>query len=271
MAQQVHRVHPALQTYVAQCVGYDYLPDPRAVHHGLPSPTATLVIAFDDPLDTEWLGDPRSRARRWTTVSGLGVRPALIHTHGIQRGIQLDLTPAGVGALLGMPVAAIADSLHTLADLGLGDELHERLASAVSWPDRFALLDGLLLAQLHTDPVGPPPEVTHAWDLISRSRGRLRVSVVADRAGWSRRHLQTRFGAEYGVSPKQAARLFRFHYARSLALRGRPLAAIAHQAGYADQAHLTRDWHELAGASPVATLREMFPILQDEAVDARAG
>lgn len=271
MAQLDHRPHPVLQGYVARCVGYDYLLDPRAVHHGLPAPSATVVIAFDDPLDTEWLGDPPSRGRRWTTVSGLGLRPALIHTHGIQRGIQLDLTPAGVGALLGMPVAAIGETLLTFADVGLGDALHERLAAEASWPARFAALDRLLLTRLDAVAHRPPADVTHAWDMLAATHGLLPVRALAEQTGWSRRHLQTRFRAEYGVSPKQAARLFRFRHARALSLDGHPLAAVAHRAGYADQAHLTRDWRELAGTPPTTTLRELFPILQDAAEDAAAG
>lgn len=271
MAQLDHRPHPMLEGYVARCVGYDYLLDPRAVHHGLPAPTATVVIAFDDPLDTEWLGEPPSRSRRWTTVSGLGLRPVLIHTHGIQRGVQLDLTPAGAGALLGTPMAAIADTLLTFADVGLGTDLHERLAAETSWPARFALLDRLLLARLDTTAHRPPADVTHAWDLLARAHGLVPVQALAERTGWSRRHLQARFRAEYGVSPKQAARLFRFQHARALSLAGRPLAAVAHHAGYADQAHLTRDWHQLAGAPPTATLREVFPILQDAAEDPVGG
>lgn len=266
-----HRPPPALRRYVAQCVGYDYLLDPRAVHHGLPSPTATVVIAFDDPLDTEWLGDPGSRSRRWTTVSGLGLRPALIRTHGIQRGIQLALTPAGVRALLGVPAAAIADILLTFADVGLGDGLHERMAAETSWPARFALLDRFLLGRLDRSAHRPAADLVHAWELLGRTDGLLPVQALAEQIGWSRRHLQARFRAEYGVSPKQAARLFRFEHARTLSVGGRALAAVAHRAGYADQAHLTRDWRELAGRPPTATLRELFPILQDATAAAVGG
>ena len=43
----------------------------------------------------------------------------------------------------------------------------------------------------------------------------------------------------------------------------RPLAEVAAECGYADQAHLAREWSELAGCSPTTWLREEFPFLQD--------
>jgi AraC-like DNA-binding protein len=45
----------------------------------------------------------------------------------------------------------------------------------------------------------------------------------------------------------------------------KPLAAVAHGCGYADQGHLTRDWSDLAGCPPTTWLREEFPFLQDDA------
>ena len=56
-----HVLHPALRPYVASLVGYRARLDPRAVHHGLPSPTITVVLSFDEPLDAGWLGRPAGR------------------------------------------------------------------------------------------------------------------------------------------------------------------------------------------------------------------
>lgn len=84
--------------------------------------------------------------------------------------------------------------------------------------------------------------------------------------GWSRRHLTERFTREFGLSPKDAARVVRFHRSRLLVARSnRPrLADVAAACGYYDQAHLAREWNDLAGCSPSAWLAaEEFPSVQD--------
>ena len=122
-------LHPALQPYVARCVGYDYRLPTDAVHHGLPSTALTLIWAFDAPLDCGWLGAPDAD-RDWTLVAGLHSTPSLVRTHGVQVGLQLSLTPQGARALLGVPAAALASTLVSGDRVGLPDALHAELADA---------------------------------------------------------------------------------------------------------------------------------------------
>ena len=266
MPSVVSAPHPALAAYVDAYVGYDHVLHRDAVHHGLPSGTATVIIAFDVPLDHGWV-DAAGRTMYWTVAAGLHIRPALIHTNGRQHGIQIGLTPAGARALLGLPIAALA---HVVADHrelpgGVPSGLHARLADAPTWTARFGLLDAHLLrqAQRFDRSIGAP-EVAEAWRVILATRGRARVEAVARHVGWSRRHLEQRFREELGLSPKQSARVVRFDHARRLAATGRPLAEVAATTGYADQAHLTREWRSLAGQTPRQTLAENLAFLQDE-------
>ena len=96
-----------------------------------------------------------------------------------------------------------------------------------------------------------------AWRHIARSHGGLPISLVADEVGWSRRHLNTQFNAEFGIGPKEAARVLRYDRARRMILSGRSkIADIAAICGYADQAHLNRDFKSFTGVSPTTWLRE---------------
>lgn len=257
----VRAVHRALREQLAgPMVAYDLSLHPDRVHLGVPSSTATLIIAFDDPLDVGWLDEARlgTSQRLWVTTAGLHLRPALIRTHGIQRGIQLALTPMGCRQLFGVPLAEIADQSVSSGELprGLTAGEHAQIAEESSWTQRFRLLERLLLSRLRSFSIAP--ELRESWSLLHHGHT---VAETAELVEWSRRRLSTRFTAEFGVSPKQLGRLARFTTARAAVGAGRPLAEVAYACGFSDQAHLSREWRELAGQSPSRS--EDFPFLQD--------
>ncbi|RBY96870.1 AraC family transcriptional regulator [Blastococcus sp. TF02-8] len=269
----VHRPHPALRPYVAAAVGYRHEGFPPGEHLGLPSPWPTLVVTLDEPLVMAAHPDPTHAPGSFEAlVGGLHTRPARIAHAGRQSGIQLSLTPAGARALLGVPAGALASLDCPLEELlgARGREVVERIRAADDWPGRFAALDAVLLRDLRDDDVSAP-ELAEAWRLTTAAHGRLRVSEVAARIGWSPRHLEQRFRAETGLAPKEAARVVRFDRARrALAGRvsaGRPadLAGLAAAAGFADQAHLTREWRAFSGLPPTRWLAAEFGYVQDTA------
>ncbi len=92
------------------------------------------------------------------------------------------------------------------------------------------------------------------------------VAQLADALGWSRRHLTTRFTAEFGLPPREVARLHRFGAALGLARTGVPWAEVASRAGFADQPHLVREFGALAGQTPTQWREEVFPNVQDDRV-----
>ncbi|MDO5681482.1 MAG: AraC family transcriptional regulator [Propionibacteriaceae bacterium] len=259
-----HRIHPALRGLVSRMQGYAFRLDPLAVHHGVPSATATVIISFDEPLDVGWQTEPTSRVQRWLLASGLHTTPAMIHTHGTQHGVQLDLTPAGCRALLGLPIGALTHGLVDHADLPLGipGDLHARLADA-DWSTRFHHLERHLLTLVDRNRSELPADLARAWRTLAATRGRIRVAELAKDVGWSRRHLVTRFTAEFGLPPSDLGRLHRFTAAQAYARSGAPWVDVAARAGYADQAHLTREFRALAGQTPTQWRTEVFPTVQD--------
>ena len=258
MTGAIHQPHPVLRDYLAgPMVGYDISLNADQVHLGVPSATATLIIALDDPLDVGWFGERESQ-KLWASVSGLHLVPALIRTHGLQRGIQLQLTPLGCRSLLGAPLAELAGHSVDLAELprGLTESEYAQIAEQTGWPQRFTVLESLLLDRLEV--FAMPADIRRAWRFLCRGHGVARTAVDV---GWSRRYLNTRIRNEIGVSPKQLSRLARFSRARTMVGQGASLADAAYAAGFADQSHLSREWHTFAGQSPSTEVE--FPFLQD--------
>jgi len=263
------RPRAALLPYVTWCTGYRQAGVGPAVHRGLPSPWLTMIVTLDDPLVIARHPDPRQPASVHDfLLGGLHTAPALVTHDGRQSGIQLALTPLGARVLLGLPAAELASIDVEAADvLGrFAGEVRERVLAAPDWPGRFAVLEEVLAGRLRAaqasgSPV-PRPEVSYAWDRLQRSRGAVSVADLAAETGWSPRHLGEQFRAETGLSPKAGARVVRFDRARRRLL-GRQaevgrvvLADLAAECGYYDQAHLARDFRDLAGCPPSVLLAE---------------
>jgi AraC-like DNA-binding protein len=265
-----------LGPYVRGAVAYDTDLGEPGIHRGLPSTGLTFVLPVGEPLEVGWAGDPASRAARWSTVSGLHTHPATIHHHGHQTGIQLELTTAGARALLGVPAAEISRAIVELDDVAPElASLPERLSEAGPWAARQRVVERELMAALARH--GAPEPRAELGRALSRLTRGATVQEVADEVGYSRRHLSSVVRAECGVTPKEYHRIARFSGSRArladAARSGRAsLASVAAASGYADQAHLTREWKSLAGATPTAWMAaERLPIVQDPDVLERAG
>jgi AraC-like DNA-binding protein len=256
------RPAPALRQYVDSYVGFDLRGLPTGVHCGPPSRALTAVISLSDPIEVAAGVDDGSPVTRFSSVAGgLMCRSVAIHHDGRQQGVQVSLTPLGARAVYGMPAAVLAHRLVPLDELlgALGVELVDRLRAATTWSARFTALDELLLRAVGRGAGGDPvrPEVAEAWRRLVAARGCVQVGAVAEELGWSRRHLTERFRGELGLSPKTLARVLRFEHAHELATAQHPppWADVATISGYADQAHLVRDWREFTGRSPTAWRR----------------
>ncbi len=262
---------PPLRRLVGSYAGYRQEGVAQRLHRGLPSRHLTIVLSLDRPLDIAALPDPGAGTpdSYWALAGGLHAAPVMIRHDGSQHGVHIELTPLGARSLLGLPAGALASNVVDLSEL-LGRravELTDRLHGASSWNERFRIIDEVLIRALsHTAPP-PAPEISEAWRRIVTSDGTVEVAALAGEVGWSRRHLSERFRVEFGLPPKVAARVLRFERACRLLRRPpgrRPgLAELAAACDYYDQAHLNRDWRELAGCSPTTWMAEELPFVQD--------
>jgi AraC-like DNA-binding protein len=167
--------------------------------------------------------------------------------------IMVGLAPLGAYKLLGPAVSEIGGSIVDLEDIAgaAARRVTEQVRSARSWAERGRLLDDFLLRRATGGPQ-PSPEVRHAWHLLLGSGGRTTIGEIAHHVGWSHKHLITRFKQQVGVAPHLAARLVRLVMVWRHLDDERSWARIAADCGYADQAHLIREFRRFTGTTPAA-------------------
>jgi AraC-like DNA-binding protein len=257
---------PVLRPYVTSYEGFQLSGFPSGVHLGPPTGALTAVIGLADPLVVDGPDGTAAGGGRFASLSsGLRIRSVAIRHDGHQHGIVLSLTPQGARALYGMPAGTLANTVAPFDQLvgPVGSELMDRVRVAPTWEGRFGVLDELLARAVQrrvgrraaADEVRP--EVAELWRRLVAGHGRDRVEAITAGLGWSRRHLTDRFRAEMGWSPKTLARVVRFEHAHRLATKGSglPWAELSLRAGYADQAHLVREWRAFTGRTPTGWRR----------------
>jgi AraC-like DNA-binding protein len=167
--------------------------------------------------------------------------------------IMAPLAPLGAYKLLGPAVSEIGGTVVDLEDIAGADarRLSEQVQSARTWDERSRLLDDFLLDRAVHGPQ-PSPEVSHAWHLLMHSGGKTTIRTIAHEVGWSHKHLITKFKQQIGVTPYTAARLLRLSTVWRHFDDEQSWVRIAAECGYADQAHLTREFRRFTGTTPGA-------------------
>ncbi|MVT54569.1 helix-turn-helix domain-containing protein [Bradyrhizobium yuanmingense] len=210
-----------------------------------------LLVNLGTPFRIALGHRPDIADARPSFAAGLFPGPVVIESDGRAECVQVDFTPLGAYRFFGGAVPDLTARIVGLDDiLGRhGRELRARVAEAAGWQRRFEIVEDFVLRRAIHE---PSPEVAFALDTLGRGAGAVRIADIATDIGWSRKHLTRRFHHEIGVPPKVLAQMLRFHRACVLARTDGAggWAAIAADAGYADQAHLARDFRMFSGETP---------------------
>jgi AraC-like DNA-binding protein len=223
-------------------------PGARALDHRvLPDGCADLV----------WIGAAPP------AVAGPATGPVVVPLapHTIVVGIRLR--PGAVPAALGLPASELLDRDTPLADLWGAASVAAAagIAAAPSLTARLAAAQTALRARLAAAaPPDPLIGAATAW-LARHPTGR--IDALARRLDIGERRLHRRFTAAVGYGPKTFQRVLRLQRLLRLARhRPGPLAALAADAGYADQPHMSRELQTLTGRSPAALLGDAASTLE---------
>jgi methylphosphotriester-DNA--protein-cysteine methyltransferase len=90
---------------------------------------------------------------------------------------------------------------------------------------------------------------------LLRWNTQLRVRHLAARLDVSESHLSRNFQAEFGMSPKQFARMARIESVLSARAQGADWADIAYATRFTDQAHMINNFAEIVGMPPTHLVR----------------
>jgi AraC-like DNA-binding protein len=207
-----------------------------------------LRVLPDGCADLVWIGEAPA------VVAGPATGPVIVPLAPCTTVIGVRLRP-GAAAMLGPPVSELANRDTPLGEILGRAPLAGRIIRPGSIEARLAGAQAALATRLAN--AGPPDRgIAAATCWLARHPAR-RIEDLAGLLETSPRQLHRRFVAAVGYGPKTFQRVLRLQRVLALAARSRhqSLAALAAEAGYADQAHMSRELRALTGHSPRALLQ----------------
>lgn len=227
----------------------------------LPDGCVELIIHFATPYRSWHGSDPQPKA----FIAGQISRAITLSPLGNSSVFAIRFNPSGFCQFTPIPLQDFTDREVELVHFWpSANAFTDSILAASTFQTRCALTDYFLLDLLRRTQTAPDPIV--AWCLAQLHLGTERIDVLATQTGYSVRQLERRFLQSTGLSPKRLTRIFRLqrlvqHLETGSAAN---LTTLAHALGYADQAHMSRDFKQLVGLTPSAYLGKEEPLYFDD-------
>src|SRR5215467_1328822 len=209
----------------------------------------SVPVCFGDPVIVEdWEGAEVPSA----AVVGPRRQAVWLRFQGTVDQVNISFFPGAAGVFADVAMPELVGMMAAPEDVW-PRSFRQAVADLEPLPagERVAGLAGLLLARLEPRRE-PGPQVREAVRLIRASRGRVTVRALAGQVNLSVSQLERSFTRHVGIGPKQLARHTRVSAlaAEAMTPAAPGWAQLAGKYGYADQAHLARDFRELTGHTP---------------------
>jgi len=252
----------ALRGLVRQYAGwFEHMAAPLC-RRELPTDEIPVIISFGEPIRVYDAGDSHRYRDLGSFATGAYDTYVRVLSSGPCGGIQINFTILGARLFLARPLTDLYNQSVPL-DCVLGaaaPRLESELYDAPTWDARFDILDREIAARMFAA-AGPCPEVLWTWRRLVQTGGRVSIDRIVDEIGRSHKHVIACFREQIGLTPKTMARVLRFSRAARALRVATParLVDIAHDCGYYDQAHFTRDFRAFAGVTPRELLASLLP------------
>ena len=236
---------------------------PTGVQHRqqvLTHPSANLSVAHPDArAHPDPAASPEPEARLNGVARGLSERVLV----GQGWAVAAMTTCGGLGAFTREPASRFTDRVVSLGEAIAVDEsaVVREVVCQVDEPDRVASLRRALERAMLVDHVPVARRVADIARRAETDRALRQLDDLARAAGVGPRTLQRLFLRYAGVSPAWVLRRYRLLEAAEAVRSGERVVwtDVAADLGYADQAHLIRDFRAATGRTPAAYAQAQMP------------
>jgi AraC-like DNA-binding protein len=161
--------------------------------------------------------------------------------------------PYGFSAFTALAASAMTEKKMSI-DLLFGEsgkKIEHDIVHSKSMEERLQLLQSFLSKQVKEE-AEEDRILSYCVEALADSNGQLPIQNLTTNLQMSYKTLERRFYAKIGVSPKQYARIVRFHHLfhQIESKQIQSLTDLAYESGYYDQAHFIRDFKHFSGISP---------------------
>jgi len=219
----------------------------------IPDGYAEIIFHFGSVLSISYNGDMRPLPSPF--MMGLLDQPVLFYTKNRLEIIGIRCFPWTVFDLLGLPSGKDGVRIfeHPIAQLQstLDKWIHaDRIDEALARVKQYFLNARSRIA--------PSSILFKAGVAMSEANGTLPVSQVAAAAHATVRTLERNFKQSSGYTVKDVSGLMRFEQVRNQLwlYPNSNIASLAHELGYTDQSHLSREFKRYSGTTPAAFARK---------------
>jgi AraC-like DNA-binding protein len=229
-----------------------------------PMPSAHLFVNLGDPVRL-WDSDPSVPPAVVTDgwFMGLWTRRFRLEYPARVRLVGVHFKPWGMSPFVDVPATELRDRWVPVDAVWRRsvDRIRNQVGDTASAAEALQVVEAELRARLAGSPgLGL---VLHAGGRLAATHGGVPIGALTDAAGVSSTHLAAQFKAHVGITPKRVARTYRFARLILSVDARHPVdwSALAHAAGYFDQAHLGNEFKDLTGRTPTEflALRRRYP------------
>lgn len=250
--------HTVLQDYVKRfwIMEKEYTGE-NSIEEVIPDACIELILNFGSPY---WqISDSGPRELPQFFLIGLQSKPLILRASGLVKLVAVRFFAWGALSFLknevrpGSTMKVELDDAWRNVISKIAPKVHaDENQEAVEEIEDF-LLDSRLNVLFE------PRQVQKAAQILYHTRGQFRVAELADYLNLSVRQLQRQFDEAAGVTPKTLARTIRFDAVcnRLMVEPDANLTDLAHEFGYADQAHFINDFKAIANKTPGEYAKEM--------------